>query len=275
MECSEPGAIRDEELLAYLGGEKVRPAVGQHLAGCQYCASRLAAYQRMDQKLTKTLYRWDCPPNQQLGEYQLGLLSKIEMVTVQQHLSTCVLCTAEVAALNQFLANDPMLAEPVTLPQVRVAVRPATNNHRPVQEAKRVLEQLVEQSQEGMRRIVAMLIPPAPRLGVVRGAEAQTSSWPRKYAAENMQISLQLASGLHRHDALQLIGFVTRDGASLQALEGTPVRLSSTAQAVYLQNIDDLGNFVFPTVEPATYTLEMQFPEGMVVIEQIAVTAEE
>ena len=27
MECSEPGAIGDEELLAYLAGEKVRPFV--------------------------------------------------------------------------------------------------------------------------------------------------------------------------------------------------------------------------------------------------------
>jgi len=34
MECSKPGAIRDEELLAYLAWEKVRPFVVQHLAEC-------------------------------------------------------------------------------------------------------------------------------------------------------------------------------------------------------------------------------------------------
>ena len=75
MECSEPGAIRDEELLAYMDGAKVRPAVLAHLARCQYCSSQLAAYQRIDRKLTQRLYRWDCPTNQILGEYQLGLLS--------------------------------------------------------------------------------------------------------------------------------------------------------------------------------------------------------
>ena len=42
MECLEPGAIHDEELLAYLAGEKVRRPVEQHLTMCQYCANRLA-----------------------------------------------------------------------------------------------------------------------------------------------------------------------------------------------------------------------------------------
>ncbi len=95
MECSEPGTIRDEELLAYLAGEKVRPVVQQHLLRCQRCSSLLADYRRMDLSLTSKLYRWDCPPNQVLGEYQLGLLSNDFAAGVKFHLSTCVLCSAE------------------------------------------------------------------------------------------------------------------------------------------------------------------------------------
>ena len=52
MECIKPGAIRDEELLAYLAGEKVRPFVVQHVAECQHCSSQMTAYQRMDLALT-------------------------------------------------------------------------------------------------------------------------------------------------------------------------------------------------------------------------------
>ena len=33
MECNTPGVIRDEELLAFAAGEKVRPAVEAHLVG--------------------------------------------------------------------------------------------------------------------------------------------------------------------------------------------------------------------------------------------------
>ncbi len=76
MECSKPGAIRDEELVAYLAGEDVQPTVIQHIKYCQRCSSQLATYQRMEHKLTSKLYRWDCPPSQVLGEYQLDLLEK-------------------------------------------------------------------------------------------------------------------------------------------------------------------------------------------------------
>ena len=95
MECSKPGAIRDEELLAYLAGEKVRPFVVQHLAECQRCAAQLAAYKRIELTLTSKLYRWDCPPSQVLGEYHLGLLSKELTAAVKNHLGLCPLCAAE------------------------------------------------------------------------------------------------------------------------------------------------------------------------------------
>ena len=118
MECSEPGTIRDEELLAYLAGEIVRPDVQRHLSQCQHCSSQLATYRRMELSLTSKLYRWDCPPNQVLGEYQLGLLSNEISNAVKLHLGSCVLCAAEMTMLEQFLANDPQLVE-------RISVQPS------------------------------------------------------------------------------------------------------------------------------------------------------
>src|SRR5437763_16503212 len=139
MECSDPGAIRDEELLADVAGEPRRAAVVQHVARCQRCSLQLADYQRIEHKLTSKLYRWNCPPNQILGEYQMGLLSNDLATTVKIHLSTCVLCTAEVATLSEFLSGDPLLVE--SKPAARVAVRPTPlNNHGSAREAKRVLD---------------------------------------------------------------------------------------------------------------------------------------
>ena len=166
MECSEPGAIRPEELVAYLAGEHVRPAVVDHLAHCGGCSSQLATYRRMKLKLINKLYRWDCPSNQILGEYQLGLLTTVQASEVQSHLHTCLLCASEVATLTEFLADDPMLSERGVLPQERVLSAPsaATNNHRPVQDVRRVLDQVREQTREGVRRIVAKLVTtPATR----------------------------------------------------------------------------------------------------------------
>ncbi|HEY4388031.1 MAG TPA: hypothetical protein VGN34_26585, partial [Ktedonobacteraceae bacterium] len=239
MECSEPGAIRDEDFAAYLAGNKVRPEVAQHLALCQSCSSQVAAYQHMDLQLTNKLYRWDCPSSQELGEYQLGLLGTVQAGEVRSHLLFCLRCTAEVATLTEFLANDPLLAEPVPVQQ-SVAVNPATNHHQPVQETLRTLDQWREQVVEGTRRVVAALLSPQPRLAFMRDASAPVALWPRNYAAEDVNISVQVEQMMQRRGALQIVGFIRRSGAALEALEGTPVRLMSQAGVVATENIDDL-----------------------------------
>lgn len=273
MECSDPSAIRDEELLAYVAGEPVHAAVVQHLARCQRCSLQLADYQRIELKLTSKLYRWNCPPNQILGEYQLGLLSNDLATAVKMHLSICVLCAAEVATLSEFLSGDPLLVE--STPAARVAVLPAPlNNHGATHEAKRVLDHLRDQAKTGVRRIVANLLPPQPRFAYQRDV-TQIGVWPRRYMAEDLSISIQVERGTGRRDILQLIGFVTRQGSALEALQGTPVILSMEEKTVYTQNIDELGNFVFSSISPAIYTLELQLPESIVVIEQLTLAQQD
>jgi anti-sigma factor RsiW len=268
MECSQPGAVREEELLAYLAGEQVRPVVAQHLATCQYCASRLESYRRLELTLTSTLYRWDCPPSQVLGEYQLGLLSAEMGTAVRMHLGMCVHCAAELATLNEFLSSEPVLVE-------NMARQPAARNHQPVQGAKQLLDQARERATAGARRIVATLLPPQPRFAYQRDLTSAEALWPRRYSAEDVIISVHVERGLGRRDSLQLIGFVTRSGAALEALEGTPVTLQAQAGPVQAQSIDELGNFVFGSLAPATYSLELQFPEGLVVVDQLQVALQD
>jgi hypothetical protein len=271
MECLEPGAIHDEELFAYLAGEKVRPFVEQHLTICQYCANRLAEYRRLELTLSSKLFRWDCPPTQVLGEYELGMLSKELTAAVKNHLNMCVQCTAEVKSLSGFLANDPMLAEPVSQIAVSLSGVASSNNHHTVQDVKHALDNVRERSRAGIRRIAATLMPPAPRLAFQRGESAQGALWPRRYTAEDISISVQVDRGTSRRDALQLIGFVTRKDVALESLQGVPVQLVSQADAQYKQSIDELGNFVFSFVAPAVYTLELQFPESTIVIDELPV----
>ena len=280
MECTKPGAIRDEELLAYLAGENVRPFVVQHLAECQHCSSQMAAYQRVELALTSKLYRWDCPPSQVLGEYQLGLLSKELTAAVKNHLAMCVLCATEVATLTEFLAHDPLLTERAPVPSVSVQTSSPHNNHRSGQGAKGVLDRLSDRSRAGVRRIVATLLPPQPRFAYQREI-SQATLWPRRYSAEDLSISIQVERGTSPRDALQLIGLVTRKGEDLGVLQGTPVLLSaqdvgkSFAGTPYMQSIDELGNFIFSSIAPATYTLELQFSESTVVIDQLPVVLQD
>jgi len=267
MECSEPGTIRDEELLAYLAGDRVRPAVQQHLARCQSCSAKLADYRRVERSLTRNLYRLDCPSNQVLGEYQLEMLSNEQASSVKFHLSTCVLCSVEIAALSQFLANDPMLVE-------RVAVQPSLSNNHGSHSIKPSFSHLRNITGGQIRRIIATFIPPQPRLAYQREI-ASTEVWPRSYSAEDFHISIQLDKGTSPKGSLQLIGFVTRKGSSLESLQGMPVVLSSETDVVYKQNIDELGNFVFSSISPASYTLELQLPDSTIVIEKLPVALQD
>ena len=271
MECTEPGAIRDEEFIAYVEGEKVRPAVGEHLAHCQACSSQLATYQQLEHRLAYKLYRWDCPPSQILGEFQLGFLDSVFSTAVKTHLRTCVLCSAEMAALTQFLSNDPFLVESVSVAQKGESTqRAALNGRYPVEEAKRALEHLRSQTLAGARRVIATLLPPVqPGFAMQRNPMQQLAQWPRNYTAEDVSISLQLESDPRQHTTLQLVGLVTCKGVVLDALQGIPVRLTDLAGISYTQTIDDLGNFVFSALAPTTYVLELHFPEGVVVVDQM------
>lgn len=270
MECSNPGAIRDEELIAYSEGESMRPVVKEHIIHCQHCLSQATLYRRMELKLIKNLYRWDCPPNQILGDYQFGLLSAQQANEVRSHLHMCVLCKAEVATLTEFLANDPVL-----VPQKQEAARPAVNAVRPGQEAKGFLENLRDTALAGTRRISATLVPQAPRTAFQRDSAPQLAAWPRRYMAEDINISVQVEGEANARDLLQVIGFVARKGTTLEMLDGTLVKLikqASNATSEYTETIDDLGNFVFPGVEEGSYSLEIHFSEGIVVIDQLSVT---
>ncbi|HEY0752665.1 MAG TPA: hypothetical protein VGD98_01700 [Ktedonobacteraceae bacterium] len=271
MECSEPGLIRDEELLAYLAGERVRPVVEQHLVRCPRCSTRLVDYRRQELLLISKLYRWDCPPNQVLGEFQLGLLDPETSLAVKFHLRTCVPCSVELSTLSEFLIGDPLLAkQPASLfvPEVR------NNHHALPQEAGALLNHLLDHANEVARRVIATLLPPAPRLAYQR-TPASSALWPRRYAAEDFNISLQVERATGRADSLQLLGFVTRKDMSLEALQGMPVLLLSETETVSAQNVDELGNFVFSSLIPATYTLELQSPDGIIVIEHIPIGAQE
>jgi hypothetical protein len=143
------------------------------------------------------------------------------------------------------------------------------NARRPVQAARRVWERLQDQVQEDVHRVIASLLPRQPR-AAVRGKEAE---WPRRYEGEDVSISLQLEQSPGRDDTLQLIGLTKRDGMALDALLGTPVQLLSASQVTDTQQIDDLGNFIFAALTPATYTLEVHLPDKVVVIEPLVITA--
>lgn len=265
MECREPGTIRDEDFIAYLEGEFVQPAIVQHFAQCQHCSSLLKAYRNIELKLASQLYRQDCPSNQILGEYQMGLLDDQRASEIRHHLSLCMLCVAEVATLTKFLANDPMFVEIARLNSSSL------NHHVSVQGTTNILDHSRSQSRDHVQRILASLLPPRHNFALRHDASPLNAQWPRCYTAEDVDISLHIERKISRKELFQLVGLVTRKNASPDTLEGTPVQLSSPTNEIAMQSIDELGNFLFSSIAPTTYLLELFFPENIIVIDQLRV----
>lgn len=185
-----------------------------------------------ERELRRSLFRFDCPGAQLLGEYQLDLLDEADRVRVAAHADSCDECHAELQTLRGFLAAAIELPEPLTA---------------------------------RARRIVATLIAPRPGLAYdgLRGA-ADTST--RVFEASDITITIGPGQA---HNSF--VGLVVAGGQSPEALDGREVRLLPRDGAPITTHVDDLGNFEFTALAPGRYALELDLPDGVVVIEELQV----
>jgi hypothetical protein len=108
MTCQFPPPLDEAQLSAAIDGA-ADAEVLEHLEGCASCRQRLRQAMKIEQTLSITLRRWDCPPSQQLGDYELDLLSGTERLVVESHLQRCARCQEELDELRRFLkpAREP------------------------------------------------------------------------------------------------------------------------------------------------------------------------
>lgn len=95
-ECSLPPPLSETDLLDAWEGEAGRE-LQDHLAGCAFCAERVARLKNTEAALRHRFYRLDCPSSETLSDYQSGWLAGDALRRVEQHLGSCPLCRAEVA----------------------------------------------------------------------------------------------------------------------------------------------------------------------------------
>jgi hypothetical protein len=106
MECLDPMAPNDEELLDYALDEgPLSGAVQKHLEQCSICQQRLAPYKSMHTSLLRALYRSQCPSATTLSHYCANLLSIDQAADVAEHLSYCPLCASEIEETQRILAD--------------------------------------------------------------------------------------------------------------------------------------------------------------------------
>jgi hypothetical protein len=248
-------APNDEELLRHaLDDESLPWGVEEHLEQCSICRQRLARYKNVETFLTTKLYRSQCPDATKLNFYCAGLMPPDERVDIAKHIAYCPLCADEVADIQYMLKDFAAFSETTSPPSPLPTVR----------------------------RIIASLVPWQPQL-VMRG-DAASSSWPRQYRAESLNISLHLSRASSGETLLLGLFSSIDPNESTESFDGIPVDLYHTSDVlmdggedtqfrmpIMSSQVDDLGNLVFKAVPLGKYVMIIRLPDTELVIKDLAI----
>ncbi len=120
--CVSPPELSDGQLLAYLDHPEANQEIALHLTQCSYCRQKAETLERFQETLAARLYRTDCPPSLELGEYHLRMLPASQMLVISQHVRECPHCASEVAELESFLGDQTPSPEDSLLGRAKVLV---------------------------------------------------------------------------------------------------------------------------------------------------------
>ncbi len=245
MACVSPPELNDRELLTCIEGE-ADPQMMAHLEQCLHCREKAHRLTRLQDRLTAQLYRITCPSPLELGEYHLGLLPRDQAAAVARHLAECPHCAREVAQLTDYLAELAPTMEPGLLEQVKERV-------------KVLVAHLVN---GGLA--AGLLTQPTltPAYAGIRGGEGE----PFLYQADDVQIATEVQDDAERPGRKVLLGLVIGMEPS-----GVKAHLWQAGQRVAVVPVDELGNFVIPSLAPGSYELILSGPEVEIHIQDLEI----
>lgn len=228
MTCSAPPPLTPDQLSDALDGTATA-AIHKHLEHCAFCSDRLADARGLEQQLSRRLYRWDCPPPQQLTDFQLGLLDAGPAADISAHVAGCARCQPELAALQAFLADE-----------LAGNVAPPERKPRP-----------------GWRDMVAQLLPPVPAPALRGEARAP-------FIAQAGDVLILLDAHAAGEATFRLVGQLASPDPAHWA--GALVQLWHAGTLTHTAIVDELANFQLAAVRPGRLELRITPPKGAAII---------
>jgi hypothetical protein len=191
---------------------------------------------KLENQLSNALYRAFCPEPNELGEYQLGLLSTPRTQQIRSHLDECRHCQEELAQLQSFLTSVQPDLETSLVERVRVW-----------------LAELLPGAADG----------PAPALAFgLRGDDGGVHF----YQAGGTQITLEVQDDPNTPGRKILVGLILGEEAS-----GLQAHLWRQDQSIQSAEIDELGNFTLNGLEPGKYEIFLSGPDVEIQIKDLEV----
>ena len=230
MSCFRTPQLTEIELLMALDGE-ADPEVTMHLTHCPDCRVRTGQLQKFQDGLTNRLFRAECPPSMELGEYHLGFVPTATSAAIKQHLAECPFCSQELAQLVSYMNQpDPFLRS------------------NPLAAVKRSVKFLVARLTSGPtvhNRMGGLAF--APAFAGLRGA----LDAPLIYEVDDIQVTLEVQDDAALADRKAVIGLIVGIGE----MEGLHAELWHEGEHTDSVPVDEIGNFAFNRLIPAEYEL--------------------
>lgn len=201
----------------------------------------------LEERLTRALYRKDCPTSTELGEFHLQMVPEQRANAIRQHLAECPLCSREMAQLQDFLAGLATDTELSPLERIRDRLNV-------------MVARLVD---AGLRPSLSGPRPLAPAYAGLRGAEAG----PLVFRADDVRVVIQIDQDADHLDRQDIVGLVTGLGSP----QTVTAHLWQAGQNLLSVPVDNLGNFEILDLPPAVYELILSGPETEIHIQNLPV----
>ena len=237
--CSHPPALSDLALIAAIDGEANDDVIA-HLRVCRYCAKRADDFAELQRLLRKQLYRVLCPSSDELLAFHQGWLDDDKTTQIQNHLSMCPHCAADLRLLVE-AASVPVLEAPSPLTKLR-----------------RVVAELITPR---------LALPPISAYGALRGSSI---GGQYAYRAENMQLMIDVERAACHPGHMLLLGMLLPDDGIAERLTSATASLLHDDDVITSTALDEMGNFVLDDIAPGDYSLSLRLPDREVVVEALS-----
>ena len=188
----------------------------------------------LDRQLRNNLYRYDCPPSVELGEYQLQMLPEAQANRIRAHLQACPYCRSELSQLAAFLQDVSQDLDYSLIERLNIWI------------AERMPGEAGGQS-------------------LAFGLRGDSGSNPvYDYQAGGVQITVEIQENSHAQRTLL--------GLALGiAVQGSTANLWQDGERLLSVPLDELGNFIFSAVDPGEYELILTSPDAEYHIQELRV----
>ena len=238
--CISPPELTDEQLLAYLDHPEANQEIGHHLKRCAHCQEKAESLERFQKTIATQLYRIDCPPSLELGEYHLHMLPPSRMLVISQHVRECPHCAREVAELETYLMEPALQTSLRKQVEVLIARLLGGKDGDP----------------EGEE------FSSAPAFAGVRGDGDE----PFIYQAGQVRIVIEVQDDVEQMGLKTLLGLVI----GLESNEFT-IQVSQGDNVIATTSVDEIGNFIISHLSPGHYKLILSGPNMEIRVQSLPV----